>query len=291
MLNNLRFVYFGGEPLGVPALEELKTVGLVPSLIVCNPDRPAGRGNKLTPPPVKQWAEEHGIDVWQPTDLKDQSAATVKLSKYDLFVVVAYNHILPQWLLDLPTHKTLNLHPSLLPKYRGCNPIREAILADDKDTIGVTVMQLDAKMDHGPIVAQMPMDITPENWPIPGRELDLALAHMGGALLAATIPLWVAGKITPLEQDHNQATFTKKMTKADGELKLDPHNLPIGDTAYQTLLKIRAYDGFPGTFFMHQGKRIKITKASLSSDGSLVIEKIIPEGKAETSFETWVARQ
>lgn len=287
MLNNLRFVYFGGEPLGVPVLHELKKTGLVPSLIVCNLNRPAGRGNKLTPPPVKQWAEEHNIDVWQPTDLKDQSAATVKLSKYDLFVVVAYNHILPQWLLDLPTHKTLNLHPSLLPKYRGCNPIREAILADDKDTIGVTVMQLDAKMDHGPIVAQMPMEIVPENWPMPGRELDLALAHMGGALLAATIPLWVAGKITPLEQDHDQATFTKKMTKADGDLSIDPHNLPVGDEAYQTLLKIRAYDGFPGTFFMHEDKRIKITKAELAPSGELRIISIIPEGKKETTFEIY----
>lgn len=279
----IKFVYFGGEPLGVPALKELQKAGFLPSLVVANPDRPAGRGRRLSPPPVKVWAEERDIEVWQPTDFSDQATITEKLSDYDLFIVVAYNHILPTWLIELPEHKTLNLHPSLLPKYRGTNPIRTAILEDDKDT-GVTIIQLDQKMDHGPIVAQQPIEISAAEWPLPGTELDSSLARLGGQLLASVLPSWTQGKINPLPQDHTQATFTKKMAKADGELHIDPHNLPAGDEAYQTLLKIRAYDGWPGTFFIHEGKRFKITEANLTQDGSLDIVKIIPEGKKETGF-------
>ncbi|MDA8596933.1 formyltransferase family protein [Candidatus Pacebacteria bacterium] len=283
MTNDLKFAYFAGEPIGVPVLVELEAAGYLPSLVVCNPDRPVGRKQLLTPPPVKVWAEERGIEVWQPQNFTEQGAITEKLARYDLFVVVAYNTIMPKWLIELPEHNTLNVHPSLLPKLRGASPIRTAILEDRRDEIGVTIIQLDEKMDHGPIVAQQALKIAPENWPLAGCQLDQALGQLGGSLLAAVIPSWVAGKIDPLPQDHSAATFCKKLNKADSELEIDPYNLPTGDAAYHALLKIRAYDGWPGTFFMHDGKRIKITDAALIND-ALQINRIIPEGKQVMRF-------
>jgi len=145
----LNFAYFGGEPLGVPVLETLKATGFVPNLIVASPDRPAGRKHELTPPPVKIWAEANNIPVFQPESLKERDALTpLTKETFDLFVVVAYNKILPKWLLELPVHKTINLHPSLLPLYRGASPIRSAILEDNREAVGVSIMLMDKEMDH-----------------------------------------------------------------------------------------------------------------------------------------------
>ncbi len=145
-------------------------------------------------------------------------------------------------------------------------------------------MLLDAQLDHGPILTQASADITENEWPIPGHKLDERLAHQGGTLLAETIPQWIAGTITPTEQDHTAATFCTKIDKSMSELALDPYNLPTGSEAYQTLLKIRAFDGWPETFFIHNGKRIKIKDAHLDGDGRLVITRIIPEGKNEQDW-------
>lgn len=284
---DIQFAYFGGEPLGVPVLEELKAADLLPGLIICNPDRPVGRKQVLTPPPVKVWAEKNGIQVWQPESLKDQEAVTEKLAAFDLFVVVAYNKILPKWLLDIPKHNTINLHPSILPLLRGASPIRSAILADMRDQIGATVMELDEKMDHGPILAQMTMPIREENWPVRGNALDDALAHMGGALLADTIPKWVAGEITRTEQFHAAATYCPRLDRSMGELDLDPANLPSGAEAYQALLKIRAFDGFPGTFFIHNDKRVKVLDASIV-DNQLVLHEVLAEGKQKQPFTIYL---
>ncbi len=284
-MSSTNFVYFGGEPLGVPVLEELAGVGLLPKLIVCNPDRPSGRGRRLTPPPTKAWAEAHHVPVFQPDSLKDRaSLAVLTETSWDLFVVVAYNHIMPKWLIDTPLHDTLNVHPSLLPALRGPSPIRTAILEDARDAIGVSIMQMDEAMDHGPIVAQQAMPIADEHWPIAGTVLDEALARMGGAMLAATIPAWTTGTAQTLEQNHEAATYTKKFDKEMGRLELDPYHLPIGDEAYQTLLKIRALDGWPGTFFMHEGKRVKIKEAELAPTGELRLLTIVPEGKSAIGF-------
>ncbi len=286
-MNNLKIAYFGGEPIGVPVLEELKAANILPDLIICNPDRPAGRGKQLAAPPVKAWAQQHEIETWQPINLKDQTAVTEKLSQYDLFVVVAYNRILPEWLIELPKYKTLNVHPSLLPLLRGPSPIRTAILEDNRDAVGVSVMLMDAAMDHGPILAQQTLPIIDALWPINGLTLDAALANLGGALLAATIPEWIAGDISPQEQDHDLATYTQKLSKADGELQIDPHHLPVGQAAHEAFLKIQAYAGWPGTFFMHNDIRIKITMAKCL-ENSLQLTTIIPEGKKSIDFKTWI---
>jgi methionyl-tRNA formyltransferase len=144
-------------------------------------------------------------------------------------------------------------------------------------------MLMDEKMDHGPILMQQRTNLI---YPIPGRALDESLAHQGGCLLSDVIPRWINGEITPEEQDHTQATFCGKITKEMGELKIDPHNLPTGDEAYQIVLKVAAFDGWPGTFFFHEGKRVKIVDAGISDD-TLVISRVILEGKKEMDFEVY----
>jgi len=291
-MNNLRIAFFGGEPIGVPVLEELEASGIVPNLIVCSPDKPVGRKQVMTAPPVKEWATQRSIPVFQPTSLKENTGVgPLYKNDWDIFIVVAYNKILPKWLIDIPEHGTLNVHPSLLPQLRGASPIRSAILNDLQET-GVSVMLLDEKMDHGPIIAQEPMHIEDAQWPVRGRELDEGLARLGGALLAATLPQWTRGDIAPQEQEHELATYCGKITKADGELTIDPHNLPTGDAARQALLKIYAYDGWPGTFFFVETpkgtKRIKIVDATLDTHGALDIHRVVPEGKKEMDWETFL---
>ena len=287
-MNKIKFAYFGGEPLGVPVLEALKAADLLPSLIVCNPDRPSGRGHMLTPPPVKVWAEENGIEVFQPTNYKDDVAKSrLEAEDWDVFVVVAYNFILPEWFLHLPKHQTLNVHPSLLPKLRGASPIRTAILKDLREDIGVTVMLLDSEMDHGPILDQEQIYIEDENWPLSGPNLDQLLATTGGELLAEIIPAWVAGELSPQEQDHELATYCSRFEKGQNELTIDPTRLPAGDKAWNMWLKINAFTGIGDTFFMHEGKRIKI-KAARFENNSLQILRVIPEGKKEIDFSEYL---
>ncbi|MCA9363778.1 methionyl-tRNA formyltransferase [Candidatus Kaiserbacteria bacterium] len=280
----LKVAFFGTPQIAVWVLEELEHAGIVPALLVTNPDAPQGRKNVLTPPPVKVWGEERHIPVLQPESLRDSGLAErLSIEGFNLFIVAAYGKIVPKTFLDIPTHGVLNVHPSLLPHYRGASPIRSAILNDDRDT-GVTIMLMDEEMDHGPILAQEHAAIAETEWPIPGNVLDEHLARHGGALLARTIPLWIGGDIAPQEQDHGAATYCAKITRADGEINLD-------DDPYQNLLKIRAYDGWPGTFFFtEKGSRqvrIKITNAELATDGSLQILRVIPEGKKEMDYTDW----
>ena len=284
--SGLKIAFFGGEPLGLPALQALMRTGLVPELVVCNPDRPHGRGLELTPPRIKTWATEHTIEVFQPESYKDKTAlARITETQWDLFVVVAYNFILPKWFLEIPTYGTVNVHPSLLPNLRGMSPIRTAILENRPSEIGVSIMLMDEQMDHGPILAQAPLTLN--EWPLDGILLDDMLAQIGGELLALTIPKWTAGTITPQEQDHSVATYTKKFEKADSELFIDVLNLPTGDEALKVLAKIKAYSGIGDTFFIDNGKRIKIKGAAIL-DNTLTITRVIPEGKKEMDFKNYL---
>lgn len=287
MENKPKIVFFGGEPLGVPTLEKLCATGIVPSLIVCSPDRPAGRGHKVTPPAVKVWAEAHDIEVFQPTSYKNkEDLLQLTGVSWDLFIVVAYNFILPKWLIELPKHKTINVHPSLLPKLRGPSPIRTAILENKPEEVGVSIMLMDEKMDHGPLLSQTPLNLN--EWPINGALLDDMLAQIGGEMLSLAIPGWLAGSITPTEQEHDNATYTKKFEKSDSGLLLDPKKLPSGDEAFVILSKIQAFRGIGDTFFIHNGARIKVKAATLSSDGQLKLVSVIPEGKKEMSFDSYL---
>lgn len=288
MKNQPRIAFFGGEPLGLPALEALVRAGLSPSLVVCNPDRPSGRGQNLQAPRIKLWAQGQGIEVFQPTSYKDKDALS-KLTdtQWDLFVVVAYNFILPKWFLELPKHGVINVHPSLLPKLRGASPIRTALLENRRDEVGVSIMLMDEKMDHGPLLAQAP--VTLNEWPMSGPILDDVLALAGSEMLTNTITKLLAGTITPTEQDHDSATYTKKFEKADAQLNLDPFNLPIGDEAFKTLCKIHAFAGMSDCFFIDNGTRVKIKAATIEND-CLTILRVIPEGKKEISFSDYIKK-
>lgn len=277
--------FFGGEPLAVPVLEALKKAEIVPKLIITNPDRKSGRSQELTSPPAKEWAQKHNIPVYQPTSFKEQGMHhLLEDSSWDVFLVAAYNMILPKWLIDIPEHGTLNLHPSLLPKLRGASPIRSAILEDIRET-GVSIMHMDEQMDHGPIIAQEKITIDPSNWPLRGKELDNLLTHTGSELFVQTIPAWINGTVAENPQDHTKATYTKKFTKEDGLID-------ITDDPYTNLLKIRAFDGAPGTYFFIKtpkgNLRVKIIDAKLSPKNTLHILRIIPEGKKEILYEEFI---
>ncbi len=281
-----KFAFFGTPDIAVIVLEELKKADMMPSVIFTNPDAPQGRKMMLTPSPVKVWALREGVPVLCPQSLRTDDTVETYLREHDieLAVVVAYGKIIPESLLSVPKYGMVNVHPSLLPRFRGASPIRSAILADERET-GVSIMLLDSEVDHGPLLTQEVVKIEERAWPMRGRELDTLLAERGGELLAKTLPLWIEGQITPTEQDHARATFCQKITKEMGELDLnaDP---------YQNLLKIRAFDGWPGTFFFTEknGKRIrvKIIDAELAKDGSLRILSVIPEGRNEIAYEDFI---
>jgi methionyl-tRNA formyltransferase len=253
----------------------------LPDLIVAAPDKPAGRGKNLTPPLVKIWAEEHGIKILQPEKLDPVFSHQLTVDSYDLFIVASYGKIIPKETLEIPKYGSLNIHPSLLPRFRGASPIESQILLDEK-IVGVSIILMDEKMDHGPILSQEILE--PESWPPKASLLEEKLAKIGGELLASVIPEWIEGNIESQEQDHKQATFTKKITKDDALIKLE-------DDPYENLLKIRAYDKWPRAyFFVSKGNtsasrriRITITEAHLENK-ELVIDRVIPEGKKEMNW-------
>ena len=289
----MNIVFFGTPEYAVTVLEELKAANMLPTLIVTQPDKPVGRKQVMTPPAAKLWAEENDIEVIQPSTLKqgvDDEADILYNSEWDLFVVAAYGLLLPKILIEKPTHKTLNIHPSLLPKYRGATPVPAQILHDDRNA-GVTIMQLDEKMDHGPIITQASITIEEEDWPIRSEVLLGLLWEEGAKLLVETIGPWTKGELTTQEQDHDQATFSEKFTKADGELDIDD-----GDP-YQNYLKYCAFGEWPGTFFYVKKRglnhpegavaRVKI-KEAFYEDGVFVPTRVIPEGKKEIDYEEFI---
>jgi methionyl-tRNA formyltransferase len=272
------YVFFGTGEIAVGALNELERAGFLPQLIVTAPDRPAGRGKKLTPPPVKEWATERGIETLQPEKLDADTASLLSAHGSQLFVVVDYGAFLPKRILDIPPRGVINMHPSLLPRLRGPSPIRSAILNDERDT-GVSIMLVDEKMDHGPLIAQRKVAVP--DWPPRGRDLDALLAHEGGKLLAEVLPLWARDEIQAQEQNHDVATHSHMFKKEDGLL-----DLTNGDS-YQNLLKVRAFDSWPGTysFFEKNGERIRVKVLDAHIEhGKLVIDSVKPEGKKEMPY-------
>ena len=286
----MRIAFFGTPSLTLPVLDELHARDLTPSLIVAAPDKPVGRKQTITSPESVAWAHEHSVPTWQPTDRNNflEPSSPLHKEEWDVFVVFAYGALIPSSILDIPRNGTINLHPSLLPKLRGPSPIRSAILTDQNET-GVSVMLLDEKMDHGPILAQQPVTIPRDDWPISGIELDTQLITTGAKLLSKTLILWHEGKIEPREQEHEKATYCRMIKKEDAKLLIDPYNLPTGHEAYETLLRIRAYEGWPVAFFEYRGQRIKITSSKITKDGRLLLKRVIPAGKREMDFSQYIS--
>ena len=274
----INLTYFGSSRLSVIVLDELLKFDLKPGLIVTTPDKPQGRKLEIKPNIVKEWAIAHNIPFI--TDLKE-----IPKENNELFIVASYGKIIPNEIIELPKHKTLNIHPSLLPQYRGASPLPTAILEDTKLT-GVTIMQLDREMDHGPIVAQKRVEIL--SWPT-YEEFEEMMAIVGARLLVNIMPDWIDGKIKPIEQDHSKATYTKKIVKEDALVDLNDAD------QYKIFRKIQAYHEWPVAYFFieHGGKqiRVKITEAEFEKAedgaGKLTIKKVIPEGKKEMTFESF----
>lgn len=274
--NKIKIGFFGTPEYAVTTLNILKNSGYQISFVLTMPDRPKGRKMIVTPPPAKVWALENKIPVFQPEKLKDENLINdLKQFDCDVFVVIAYGKIIPDSILNIPKYKSLNIHGSLLPKLRGSSPIESAILTDERNT-GATIIRMDNEMDHGPVIGMRSVNIS--NWPPTADVLGNEIVKAGANLVSEILPSWISGEIKEIEQDHSKASFTKKISKEDGEidLKSDP---------YQNFLKIQAYHVWPGTFFFSKGKRIKITKARFEN-GVLTIEKVIPEGKKEMDFHS-----
>lgn len=199
-------------------------------------------------------------------------------SEWDFILVCSYGKILPRKILDLPRRGVINIHPSLLPRFRGPSPYVSAILADEHVT-GVSVMLLEEKMDAGPILAQARIDIEEADWPPQGLVLSQMLFTEGVNLLAEILPDWLSGKLEPVAQDEALATYTKKFNDEDALLDL---GLPR-----EAFLKIRAFDKSPRAHFItEKGKRVIVTEAAWE-DGDLKILKVLPEGKKEMSFDDY----
>lgn len=272
--------FFGTSSFSVGILEELKKADLKPDLIVTAPDKKVGRHLALTSNPVKVWAQENSLEIFETEKLDDTAYQKLSEKNWDLFVVASYGTIIGKRFLDTPKHGALNVHPSPLPLLRGPSPIQYTILTDLKDS-AVTIMLMDEQVDHGPIIATEKVHI--DQWPS-YDELEKTLARIGGNLLARTIPDWLAGEIKAHEQDHSRATFTKKIKKEDGLISLDAD-------PKENFRKIQAFKSWPGAYFFAERKHKKIraiiTSATLENN-TLTIQKIIPEGKSEMSYSDFL---
>jgi methionyl-tRNA formyltransferase len=275
------FTFFGSDEFSIIVLKQLIQAGFIPTLCVTQPDKPKGRKLVLTPTPIKEFCIQNNIPVITPEKLSVGEIESLSSDKYDFFVVASYGKIISQKILDIPKYGCLNVHPSLLPQYRGASPIETAILNDTKDT-GVTIMLMDAQMDHGPILKQA--EYLFKEWPNNKDVVHDTLAELGGQMLAEIIQPFVQGDVVSTPQDHTQATFTRMIQKEDGKIELS-------DTDYKTYLKYLALTPWPGLFFFIQkgGKqiRIKIESAHFEQEKGFVIDTVIPEGKSSMSWESF----
>ena len=292
---DLKFIFWGTPDVASETLEILKANDYLPSLIVTSPDKPQGRKMILTPSSVKVWAIKNNIPYLQPENLKEgQNIFFKSIAQADepsianfqqkimcgfknnilpeLFIVVAYGKIIPEEILELPKLGSINIHYSLLPKYRGASPVESAILNEETET-GITIQQMKYKMDSGPIIAQEKISILPDE---KTSELRNRLINIGGELLIKKLPSIINDKVKTVEQNENEATFCKKIKKEDGLINLN-------DNGIINYNKFRAYNIWPRTYFFKDGKRVIITDAKIENEEFKIL-KVIKEGKKETIY-------
>lgn len=275
---NNSFVFFGTPYVSRDTLVILKERGYIPALVVTSPDRPRGRGLKLTPSETKEWAIENNIPVITPEKVTPEVIEEIKAVGATYALVAAYGKILPQALIDSFPLGILNIHYSLLPKYRGASPVESALLNGDTVT-GVAIQQMVYELDAGDLLAVKEVAIEPLETT---RELRPRLVTIGANLLADILPSFIDSTVTRIPQDHTQATRCTKISKSDGLLDLS------GDPQ-ENWNKYRAYAESPGTYFFIEkdGKQIRMKIASATfRDGSFIVERVIPEGKSEQDFKS-----
>lgn len=259
----------GTPEFAVPALRALHENGQDVALVVTQPDRPKGRGRKVIPPPVKEVAVSFGYEINQPASIRtDEFADHMAKYKPDIIVVVAYGHIIPKNILAIPKIATINIHASLLPKYRGPAPIQWAIINGEKET-GVTIILMDEGLDTGDILLSSKVEIFPDDT---SGTLHDRLSALGADLLIQTIKSFETGNINPIPQDNTQATYAPILKKNDGRMNWE---MPA-----QTLEAfIRGMTPWPGAFTFHDNKRLKIFKAR-----SIIIDTVETPGTVIKRF-------
>ena len=266
------FVFFGTPTVARDTLATLLAHGFVPTTVVTAPDAPRGRGLVLTPSETKVLALAHNITVLTPDKLDDETISSIKALGCAYAIVVAYGKIFPESLISTFPRGVLNIHYSLLPKYRGATPLETALLAGERET-GVTIQLMARAVDAGAIIAQEAVAITPSDT---ARELRPFLIELGARLLVDTLPKFLNGTITPLPQDASLASHSHRLKKEDGLLDLDA-------SAEENWNKYRAYSDTIGTYFIENGKRMKITSAEFAK-GEFRVLRVIPEGKNEIAY-------
>lgn len=254
----MRIIYLGTPAFAIAPLHALVNAGYEVVAVITQPDKPAGRNRLLTPPPVKVAAQELGLEVLQPFNLRDPAVLEhITSLQPDVGVVAAYGEILRKAMLRIPPLGYLNIHPSLLPLYRGPAPVAGAILAGDSQT-GVTIMKLDAGMDSGPILGQVTV-------PLPHDARTPAITEMlfqrGAEIVSDLLRQYADGTIEPQPQDDSRAVITRMLSKGDGL---------IDWTAPASVIerRVRAYDPWPGTYTSWYGQQVKVLAASVTSDTS-----------------------
>jgi len=302
----MKLVFLGTAEIGVPSLEYFINKDDIEVLcVVTQPDRPSGRGYKLTSSPVKQTAEKHGLKIFQPESIRKDAELikTLKDLKPDFFITIAFGQILNEEVLSIPKYGTINLHASLLPKYRGPNPIQRAIVNGEKVT-GVTAMLTDIGIDTGDILIKEEIKIT-EN--MTSIELTQKMSALGAEILYKSMTGLINKTITPVKQDNQQSTQAPKFKKEDGKIDFCQSSLTIHN-------KVRGMQPSPGTFCNFKGSLIKILETEIqknnkekinsekcgqiaaimnsgisvyTNDGYIVIKRLQPAGKNPMDAASW----
>jgi methionyl-tRNA formyltransferase len=274
--NGLKIVFLGTPEFALPTLETLVQSEFKPIAVFCAPDKPVGRKQTLTPPPVKILAQKYNIPVYQPKN-KEELTSQLKTTICELAICVAYGIIFTKEALEMPKYGFINIHPSLLPKYRGPSPIQAAILAGDRET-GVTIFKVTEQVDAGPIIKNKKLNIENQKYTTP--ELSGILAKEGADLLLKILPDYLSGKIQPQSQDDSRATYTKIIKKEDGKINWQK-------SAVEIERQVRAYFPWPSSHTTFNNQILKIIKANISTDNlKKQIGEVFLDKNNELSIQT-----
>lgn len=268
-MKTARIVFAGTPEFALASLEALVRAGVTPLAVLTQPDRPAGRGKKLTASPVRRFALTRQIPVWQPTTLKDPDVlARLRELEPDLLIVAAYGLLLPQAILNVPRLGCLNVHASLLPRWRGAAPIQAAILHGDDET-GISLMQMEAGLDTGPVFARASLPIGANET---AGKLHDRLAVLGGELLLDCLSAVLTETLTAMPQVEAEATYAAKIRTPDARLVWS-------QSAVELQRVIRAYNPVPGARFEYRGEVIKCWQAEIAAGGGDPAGQILAAGK------------
>lgn len=276
----MRFAFFGTPYVARDTLAFLCEHGFTPTVVVTNPDAPKGRGQVLTPSETKVFAEAHGIPVLTPERLDENAIRTIASYGCELAVVVAYGSIFPRELIGTFPKGAVNVHYSLLPKYRGAAPVEAALLHDERET-GVSIQQMAERLDAGDILLTRTVAIADDDTT---PTLRARLIAQGAEMLVELLPKIASGTVTHTPQDEHAATYAPKLKKEDAEIRLDA-------PARENWNKYRAFKEWSPVFFYTERNgasiRVKVTDAALAPDGTFTIRRVIPEGRKEMDYETF----